>query len=576
MKKLYLLVLIVLSVFISSCGEKKSDVFVMGTASFNGDFYNGWTNSVYDNNIRKLVWGYGLMGQTRDGEIVDSPLVESKTIDGNKWTFKLKDGLEFSNGDPLTAKDVKFTYDFYMDEEALAATGGTTSLNQYIDDITLDEEANTVVFNLSEMIFTIDASVFTTYILDSTLIEEEAAAAGITAQQYVKANISTPIGYGPYKIVEYVESQYVKLEINEKFTGNTHGDKPGIKTLIVQNVPSETEITQLLSGEIDALAGLISESNIDAVLGDENISTNNYFRHGGGQITFHCDYGPVQLKEVRQAFAYQFDRVKFRNLFLGKYGISSNAPYSRNQWMMYDEGEELGTEGKFEKSLQSYDILDENSQWDRAANLEKAKNLLDTAAERTDGEYARLTKDSSGRYQWDGEELALNLAITSAWSDAINLTLPKEVQEEFGIKINVESIDWSVMASHLYGNISNTQRKYHMFTGGTSYAIKSDPYANWSGTKILPYGQGSSSNSVRYPSDENLLDEIRFSDPTTDEGTMKYKENWRKWLVSVNQELPLLPLYSNNYYDAYNTKLVDFETNALWDWPMAIVKARLK
>ncbi len=584
MKKLFLLVLIALTTLMASCGSKP-EVFVMGTSNFNGDFYNGWTNSAYDNNIRRLVWGYGLMAPTNEGNLVISPLVKSRTtlksdpakdID-DVWVFKMKEGLKFSNGDPLTVKDVKFTYDFYMDKKALQDTGGTSSLDQYIEKVEIDEEANTATFTLKEMVFTIDESAFhTPYIMNSKIISEGAAKDGITPQQWVKANISSPIGYGPYKIEEYVESQFVKLVINENFQGDAHGDKPSIPTLIVQNVPSETEVTQLLTGEVDALTGIIKDTKIDAVKEDESIATNDYYRHGGGQITFHCDYGPVQLPEVRKAFAYEFNRVKFRNLFLGNYGISSNAPYSRNMWMMYDKGESFGTEGAFEKTLKNYDILNNDGSWNKEANLAKAHELLDLAASKTEGEYAKLTKDANGRYLWEGKELTLNLAITSSWTDAINLTLTKEVQEEFGIKVNVEVIDWSVMASHLYGNISATERKYHMFTGGTSYALKYNPYANWSSTKILPFGQGASTNSNRYSSNEELLDKIRFSNATTDEGVAKYKKYWREWIVSINEDLPQLPLYSNNYYDAYNNKLEDFETNALWQWPYAIVKAKIK
>ncbi len=486
--------------------------------------------------------------------------------------------MKFSNGDPLTAKDVKFTYDFYLDKEALGATGGTSSLSQYVDRVELDEANNTVVFYLKQTMYTVGSSVFyeDQSILDSTMILAGSEKDGITPQQWVKANMSTPIGYGPYKIDEYVESQYVKLSINENYQGNFEGKKPSIDHLIVQNVPEETKVTQLVSGEIDGITGLIKEENIDAVKGDQSIDFNDYFRHGGGQITFHSDFGPVQLPEVRKAFAYEFDRIKFREIFLGKYGIASNAPYSRNMWMMYDDGEKLGTEGKFEKSLISYDILDADGNWDEAANLKEAHKLLDQAAAKTEGLYAKLTKDADGTYLWEGKELTLNLAITSAWTDAINLTLTKEVQDKFGMQINVDSMDWSIMANNLYGNSPLSERKYHMFTGGTSYNLEYDPYDSWSSTKILPFGKGSSSNTTRYVADEKLLDEIRFSNPSTEEGTANYKAKWRKWIVEVNEELPLLPLYSNNYYDAYTNKVENFETNALWQWPFAIIKADFK
>ncbi len=568
-------------------GEKtKENTFIMGSANFNGDFYYGWTNSAYDGYIRKLIWGGGLLSPTDKGELVIASFVKNKEVyksDPSKksddvWKFEIKDGMTFSNGDPLTAKDVKFTYDFYMDKEALTATGGTSGLSGYIDRVELDEPNNSVIFYLKNPMYTVGSSIFfeNQSILDSTMILAGVEKTGLTPQQWVKANISTPIGYGPYKIEEYVESQYVKLGINENYQGNFQGDKASIDHLIIQNVPSETQITQLITGEVDGLVNLGNEEDIEAILATSTLSTNNYLRNGGGQFTFHTDFGPVQLPEVRKAFAYEFNRIKFRDIFLGKYAISSNAPYSRNLWMMYDKGEKLGTEGKFEKSLTNYDIINADGNWDKEANLRIAHKLLDQAAARTDGAYAKLTKDENETYLWNGNKITLNIATTPVWVDYLNLTLTKNIQKEFGIFVNIDSMDWSVLSKNLDGVIPLSERKYHAFTLGDSYGIQYDPYPSWSGTRVLPYGKGASTNGSRYRSDEKLLNNIRFSDPSTMEGKAMYKTNWRKWIVEVNNSLPILPLYSNNFYDAYTNKVVDFKTNALWEWPYAIVKAKFK
>lgn len=298
------------------------------------------------------------MSPTPKGELVLSKFVESQTLSKSSpsvkspdiWTFKIKEGMKFSNGDPLTAKDVKFTYDFFLDQKALSDTGATSDLSDYLRNVEIDESTNTVVFHFKKIIYTMDTA-FSTSILDSTLILAGAEKEKVTPQLWVKFHISTPIGNGPYKIVEYVESQFVKLAINEHYQGNYAGDKPAIKNLIVQVVPDETRVTQLISGEVDGLAGLVKDTNIDAVKMATTLTTNDYFRHGSGQITFHTDFGPVQLKEVRKAFAYEFNRVKFRNIFLGKYGISSEAPYSRNMWMMYDKDETLGTKSRLASKL---------------------------------------------------------------------------------------------------------------------------------------------------------------------------------------------------------------------------------
>lgn len=104
-------------------------------------------------------------------------------------------------------------------------------------------------------------------------------------------------------------------------------------------------------------------------------------------------------------------------------------------------------------------MLDASGKWDKAANLAKTKELLDKAANNTTGAYAKLTKNAAGSYLWEGQPLPLNLAITSAWADALNLTLAPAIQKEFGIKVNINSMDWSIMANNLYGNSALSERK---------------------------------------------------------------------------------------------------------------------
>ncbi|UUV18448.1 ABC transporter substrate-binding protein [Fusobacteria bacterium ZRK30] len=580
-----LILLVLTSLGLIGCGgsgEKKpvERSLVVASGNFNGDFYEGWTNTVDDNNIRKLVWGSGLYAATPTGERVLSPMVESlvKSKSNEKdieeiWTFKIKEGLKFSNGQPLTAKDVKFTYDFFMNNEALNATGATSTLSQFVDRIEFDEENNSVSYYIKDVLYIIDGY-FMYNTLSKDIIEAGAKKDNITPQQWVKANINTPVGNGPYMISEYVPSQYVKLVINPYYIGNYEGDKPSIKTIIMQNVPEETKMNQLVAGEIDVISGVTSEEDINTVKSDPHLATNTYLRHGGGQLTFHTDFGPVQLLEVREAFSYMLDRIKFRQILIGDYAIETNAPYSRNMWMMYDDDEKLGTPSRFEATLKSYDIVDADGNWDEQANLKEARRLLDQAAKKTDGAYVHLTKVGD-KYLWRNKPLELTFGMTPFWVDPVNLTLTKKIQEEFGMLINIEAIDWSILSKHLYSSAPASERRYHLFAGSTSYAIKTD-YSASKADRILPFGQGVTSNTSRYPISDDLLDRMRYADPSSEEGKIRYKKAFREYMKVMNTEIPQVPLYTNIYYDAYPSDLVDFETSPLWRMPEAIVKAKFK
>lgn len=557
--------------------------FVMGTSDFNGDFHEGWTNSAYDKEIRQLVWGFGLMMDSPSGEIVDSPLVKNKTVSDDllTWTFELVDGVTFHNGEEMTASDVKFTYEFYMNTQQLADTGGTSSMADYVESVEIDEATNTVVFHLKKVAFTTDMNVFYEYwILAEDTITEGAAAANQNVHEYVKTNISHPIGYGPYVFAEYKESEYVRLTIFEDYVGK----KPAIQEIIAKVTPQETELDQLLLGEVDMLAETVEAESIDAAKEDENITMNNYYRHGGGTMVLHTDYEAFQLTEVRQAFAFVFNRPKVIELYLGEYGISSQGPYSKNQWMMFDqdEREHLGTayESRFEKSLINYDIVDADGKFNEEANIAKAHELLDAAVARTDGEYANLTGDAATGYMWKGEPLNIKIAFTAFWSDTYHLVWNDEYVSKLGFDVTLVGLDWPIMYGHWTGN-STEERQYHAFVGGSSYLVKSNPRADYATDKILDWGQPSDNGSrftggSTYTAEEwdQLLLDIENCHPVT--GADQYQELWRQFIVTMNDEVPIIPVYSNNYHDLYTADLENLRTNALWPWSRAILDANWK
>ncbi len=555
---------------------------VVASADFNGDFYAGWTNTSYDKSIRQLVWGFGLMTDTPEGKIIDSPLVEKKEVSEDllTWTFTLKDGLTFSNGNPLTVKDVKFTYEFYMDTEALEEAGASSLLGQYVDTVEVNEEERTITFKLKKVMFTTDAAVFyETWILDSVGITDGAKAANQTVQQYVKANISAPVGYGPYKIDEYKPSEYVKLSAFEGYVG----EAPKIKNLIVKVVPTETEMDQLLQGEVDVLTQQVESEKIEAAK-ENNLSYNNYFRNGGGTVVLHCDFGPFQLTEVRQAFAYVFNVPKVIDLYLGEYGIASKGPYSKNQWMMYDDDEMelMGTaaEGKFEQSLIDYNIMDADGNFDEEANIAKAIELLDAAAAKTDGEYAKLTGNATDGYMWDGEPMEIKIAYTNFWADTYNLAWNAEYIAKLPFKVSLYGMDWPVMSGHWFGE-SDQERQYHAFVGGKGYAIKSNPRQTYTGELIKEWGVASENDSrfvggnTYTPEEwEQLMLDIENCDPVN--GSDKYRELWREYVRTFNKEVPVIPVYSNDYHDIYTSDLENFTTAAFWPWARAVEHANWK
>lgn len=85
MKKIMVLIVtLVLAFSLIACGgngaatKTNEKPFVVASAEFNGDFYRGWTNSSYDDDIRKLIWAFGLMNENSKGQVEDSLLIAEK------------------------------------------------------------------------------------------------------------------------------------------------------------------------------------------------------------------------------------------------------------------------------------------------------------------------------------------------------------------------------------------------------------------------------------------------------------------------------------------------------------------
>lgn len=419
------------------------DSFTAGNTTFAGEFMEGKGNSAYDNNVRKLIFGgTGLFTVTKDSELEKNYMVDSYTSseDLKTWNFKLKKGIKFSDGEELTANDVAFTYYFFADPSFDKAGGTSSYYPLNIEgfeaykascaagacDKTLFTGINVIndyeiEFKLTDATFTVRSDNFTKYIL----AEHQLAPEGKIDAEYVYTNfMSNPIGSGPYKLVEWRQGEYVKLVKNEFFQGDVAGNVPTINEVIVQVVPTETEIDLLIAGEIDLLAGQVQEGKIDAAKADPNLTYVNYPRHGYGHLTWHNDFGPVDKIEVRQAIAYAIDRPAFIEDFMGKYGTIVQGPYSTVFWMIDDAW--------VDANLTNYSY--------------------DPAMVATTLEAAGWAKGDDGIYAKDGEKLIINVACGSAdWADSLNLVTNKSVAET-GIQFKFNVVDFAVLLEHYYGS----------------------------------------------------------------------------------------------------------------------------
>lgn len=118
--------------------QTSDDTLVVGLGELNGDFLGGWTNNAGDVKVRRYMGiegnnGYQTVVQDEGGEWVNNKTIlaedpkSEENADGSKTvTFKLKDGLKWSDGEPVTADDYLFGSLLHTHPEYSKLTGSTT------------------------------------------------------------------------------------------------------------------------------------------------------------------------------------------------------------------------------------------------------------------------------------------------------------------------------------------------------------------------------------------------------------------------------------------------------------------
>lgn len=149
----------------------------------------------------------------------------SASDDGKVWTVKIRDGVKFSNGEPLTAKDVAFTYNNCRDHNDIA-------------DFTMLKEAKAIDDHTVEFILDRPYSPWP-YTM---------AVVGIVPEKgYSKDYGQHPVGSGRYILKQWDKGQQAIFEANPDY----YGEKPKIKKLTVLFMDDDAALAAAKAGEVD-------------------------------------------------------------------------------------------------------------------------------------------------------------------------------------------------------------------------------------------------------------------------------------------------------------------------------------
>lgn len=262
----------------------------------------------------------GLVDSDQYGNIVPE-LAESWELSADRrtWTFTLRQGVVWHDGQPFTAADVRFSYEFPSDPdyrgdsfddsilgavERRAGQAETTLGLQIIDDLTI------------AITTTEPNSTFLQTTAQRYIVPEHNLGGIPVAELGSSSQIRAPVGTGPYRVVSYRPDEAI---IYERFDGYW-GAIPRIKRIIWRIIPTvSVQITELLNGTVDIVPEVPADE-FTYLQNDPTVSTQHLTGINSPHILINFEQPYFTDVRTRQALYFAIDRQGLVNAVAAGYG----------------------------------------------------------------------------------------------------------------------------------------------------------------------------------------------------------------------------------------------------------------
>lgn len=338
--------------------------------------------------------------------------------DGKTTTFKIRAGMKWSDGEPATAEDARYTYQLVLDAEKADLTLGSGYIDGYLSSAGLKAvsapDATTLVVETetpTALLLPAYVPILPKHVWSKHTLKQIADA---TAEG---AFLNNPpvVGTGPYQAVEYKSGDFMRLVRNPNYWGK----KGAADEVILQHFASgDTMVQALKNGEIDYARG-ISADAFDSLKGSKDVTPVEGFANGYSYLTFNgypkaikgggSSTSATRDPAFRDALAWAVDLPKLVDKVLAGHGTpgTSLLPPFQSKWYVPPAADKV-----------------------RSFNIDKAKEKLTAAG---------YNLDSSGKLL-DHEGKPITLRLTWPSSEPTHATDAQFVKEWWGqLGIGVEA-----------------------------------------------------------------------------------------------------------------------------------------
>ncbi len=401
--------------------------------NFNTVLQNDTASSYVNNLIHDALLCYDDKGNPVPRIATAPPKISS---DGLTFTFSLRKDVKWTDGQPLTSDDVRFTYDLIFDPKYKAVKSQSRATwEEYVAKID-NPDPYTFVVQLKKIYAPFATSLGFTGILPKHVLGSLEAAAINTADY----NTNPTVTSGPFKFVEWKKGQQVTMAANDSY----YRGRPYLDQWIYLVVGSSLDlVNKLKAGELDVAS--IDPSQADSMKTVDNVKLVAFpgFSYENLYFNVRSDkpaYAYYQDKRVRQALMYAMDRETMAKAIYFGYAEVADSAIPPLSWAY---NKDVTPKYRFDKA--------------------KAEQLLDAAG---------WKKGANGIREKDGKSFHVELMTNAGNNVRQNLCLAiQQAWKDVGIDAKTNFADFNkVVVPALLHN-----RNFDNIAIGLSFGLDPDP-----------------------------------------------------------------------------------------------------
>ena len=518
-------------------------VAVVSSSPYKGIFNGFLYSSGIDNEFMQYTMN-GAFPTNPDFTLVldsdETPIKVTVNPEEKTVTYKINPKFKWSNGDPVTTKDIVKTYEIVANQKYIESSS-SSRFNKNRKKIVGIQEYNEGKADKISGLEVIDDSTMKIHLTEVTpsvywggnFVSEFINAKqfeGVPMDKIIESPAlrKNPLSYGPYYIKDIVQGEKVIFEANPYY----YRGEPKIKTIEMEILPPSQQVAAIKSGKYDIVFS--PELNIFPEI--ENLDNINilarkamYFSYLG----FHVGKWDAEKNEVitdpnskmydinlKRAMAYAIDNDSIAKQFY--HGLAMRAPSPIAPIFTQLRNPEVD----------GFKI-----------DIEKAKKILDDAGYKdVDGDGIREGKD--------GKPFKINLAMMSG-SEIQEPLSQYYIQQWKSIGLNVELVDGRLLDfNNFYDRLKADDPAIDCFFAAFGYGT--DPQ------QMSLFGKNSQFNKSRYTSEtfEKAL-EAQISPEALDEA--KRIEIYHNYDKVFMEELPVAPQLNKMEYIVVNKRVKEYD-----------------